>query len=234
MSLWAATAGHAAPLVEPMLHIKPVSGGSGRIALTLDACGGQTDTRILSALVENRLPATIFVTAIWLKRNAAALQIMRAHPDLFELENHGGRHVPAVDTPQRVYGIRSAGSPEAVLAEVESGAAALAGNGQATPKWFRGATAKYSPSAIAMIRKLGFKIAAFSINGDGGSLLGAKETARRIAAAKDGDVIIAHINQPNHAAGEGVEQGVLMLKGKGFTFVRLDEANDVGNDGTTD
>ncbi|PDQ18568.1 polysaccharide deacetylase [Mesorhizobium sanjuanii] len=234
MSIWAVSAANAAPLVEPTLHIKPEAGGNGRVALTLDACGGRTDTRILSALVENKIPATIFVTGIWLKRNAAAVEIMRAHPDLFELENHGGRHVPAIDTPRKIYGIRAAGSPAAVLAEVESGAAALAGAGEPAPKWFRGATAEYSPSAIAMIRKLGFKIAGFSINGDGGSLLGAKETARRIAAAKDGDVIIAHINQPTHAAGEGVVQGLLALKAKGLTFVRLDEADGIGNNGTTD
>jgi peptidoglycan/xylan/chitin deacetylase (PgdA/CDA1 family) len=234
MSMWAVSSSHAAPLVEPTLHIKPQAGGGGRVALTLDACGGQTDTRILSALVDNRIPATIFVTGIWLKRNAAAVEIMRAHPDLFELENHGGHHVPAVDTPQTIYGIRSAGSPQAVQAEVESGAAALAKTGEPAPKWFRGATAEYSPSAIAMIRKLGFRIAGFSINGDGGSLLSAKATARRIAAAKDGDVIIAHINQPTHAAGAGVVQGVLALKDKGLTFVRLGEADDFGNDGTTD
>ncbi|MEI9412504.1 polysaccharide deacetylase family protein [Mesorhizobium salmacidum] len=225
---------HAAPLVEPTLHIKPAASGTGRVALTLDACGGKTDTRILSALVDNKIPATIFVTGIWLKRNAEAVAIMRAHPDLFELENHGGRHVPAVDTPRKIYGISSAGSPEAVLAEVESGAAALATTGEPAPKWFRGATAEYSPSAIAMIRKLGFKIAGFSINGDGGSLLGAKETARRIAAAKDGDVIISHINQPTHAAGEGVVQGLLALKDKGMTFVRLDDADGTGDHGTTE
>jgi len=234
MSLAVISAAHATPLVEPTLRIKPSANGAGHVALTLDACGGQTDTRILSALVENRIPATIFVTGIWLKRNAAAVAIMQAHPDLFELENHGGRHIPAVDTPQKIYGISSAGSPEAVLAEVESGAAALARTGQPAPKWFRGATAEYSPSAIAMIRKLGFKIAGFSINGDGGSLLGAKETARRIAAAKDGDVIISHINQPTHAAGEGVVQGLLALKAKGMTFVRLDDADGMGNHGTTD
>ncbi|TPJ30651.1 polysaccharide deacetylase family protein [Mesorhizobium sp. B2-8-3] len=236
LSLFAASAGNAATLLEPTLHVKPqgLEVGSGRVALTLDACGGKTDTRILSALVDNRIPATIFVTGIWLKRNAEAVEIMRAHPDLFELENHGGRHIPAVDTPQKIYGIRSAGSPDAVQAEVESGAAALAGAGGPAPKWFRGATAEYSPSAIAMIRRLGFKIAGFSVNGDGGSLLGAKETARRIAAAKDGDVIIAHINQPTHAAGEGVVQGLLALKQKGMTFVRLDDAEGIGNDGTTD
>ncbi len=233
LSAWAVSA-HAAPLVEPTLRIKPEDAGAGRVALTLDACGGHTDNRILSALVENKIPATIFVTGIWLKRNADAVELLRAHPDLFELENHGGRHIPAVDTPRKIYGISSAGSPEAVVAEVESGAAALAGTGGPAPKWFRGATAEYSPSAIAMIRKLGFKIAGFSVNGDGGSLLGAKETARRIAAAKDGDVIIAHINQPTHAAGEGVVQGLLALKERGVTFVRLDDADGVGSHGTTD
>ncbi|RWD98354.1 polysaccharide deacetylase family protein, partial [Mesorhizobium sp.] len=72
--------GNAAALVEPTLHLKLQRGG-GRVALTLDACGGKTDTRILSALVENGIPATIFVTGIWLKRNAAAVEILRAHPD---------------------------------------------------------------------------------------------------------------------------------------------------------
>ncbi|WP_292089148.1 polysaccharide deacetylase family protein, partial [Mesorhizobium sp.] len=122
LSLVVLSAGNAGTLVEPTLHLTP-QGGGGRVALTLDACGGKTDTRILSALVENKVPATIFVTGIWLKRNAAAVGIMRAHPDLFELENHGGRHIPAVDTPRKIYGISSAGSPDAVQAEVESGAA---------------------------------------------------------------------------------------------------------------
>ena len=226
-------AASAGPLVEPTLRIPP-QGGTGRVAVTLDACGGKTDNRILSALVENRIPATIFVTGIWLRRNPDAVAIMHAHPELFELENHGGRHIPAVDTPRTIYGIKSAGSPQAVLAEVESGAAALVSAGGRQPKWFRGATAEYSPSAIAEIRKLGFKIAGFSINGDGGSLLGARETSRRVAAAGDGDVIIAHINQPTHAAGAGLVTGLLALKEKGVTFVKLDDADGIGNHGTTD
>lgn len=229
----AVSAGHAVPLVEPTLRLKTQADETPRVALTLDACGGKTDNRILSALVENRIPATIFVTGIWLKRNPDALAIMKAHPDLFELENHGGHHIPAVDTPRKIYGISSAGSPDAVLAEVEGGAAALANTGEPTPKWFRGATAQYSPSAIAEIRKLGFKIAGYSLNGDGGSLLSAKETARRVAAAKDGDVIIAHINQPTHAAGEGLVKGLLALKAKGVIFVRLDDADGDGSDDTT-
>jgi len=122
MALAAVSSAHAATLVEPTLHIKPAASGAGHVALTLDACDGHTDTRILSALVENKIPATIFVTGIWLKRNAAAVEIMRAHPDLFELENHGEKHIPAIDKPVLVYGIASAGSPDAVRQEVEGGA----------------------------------------------------------------------------------------------------------------
>jgi peptidoglycan/xylan/chitin deacetylase (PgdA/CDA1 family) len=71
---------------------------------------------------------------------------------------------------------------------------------------------------------MGYRIAGYSLNGDGGSLLDAKVAARRIANARDGDVIIAHVNQPTHAAGAGVAQGVLALKKRGFSFVLLRDA----------
>ena len=223
----------AAALLEPRLHLKPSGEARPRVALTLDACGGATDARILSTLVDNNIPATIFVTGMWLKRNAAAFAIMKAHPELFELENHGARHIPAVDTPHKIYGLKSAGSVEAVQAEVEAGALALTERGGPAPKWFRGATAQYSPTSIALIRQMGFRIAGYSVNGDGGSLLGARETERRVSAAKDGDVIIAHINQPTHAAGGGLVKGLLALKAKGYDFVRLDDVEDDGTDDTT-
>lgn len=46
-------------------------------------------------------------------------------------------------------------------------------------------------------------------------------------------MIIAHINQPAHAAGDGVVKGILDLKAKGYTFVRLEEATEDGSDDTT-
>lgn len=210
----------AGSLIEPTLHLHP--SGHVRVALTLDACGGHTDSRILSALVDNNIPATIFVTGLWLKRNPDALAIMRSRPDLFDLEDHGARHVPAIDRATKVYGIKAAGSRKAVTAEVAGGAAALVRAGAPAPTWFRGATAKYTASSIDLIHRLGLKVAGYSLNGDGGSLLGAGTTERRIAAAKDGDVIIAHINQPTHAAGAGVARGVLDLKARGVEFVKLD------------
>jgi peptidoglycan/xylan/chitin deacetylase (PgdA/CDA1 family) len=230
IGIGASATADAATLLEPSLHLKrSTAAGETRVALTLDACGGRTDNRILTALVDNNIPATIFVTGLWLKRNKVAFAIMRAHPDLFEIENHGARHIPAVDAPMRIYGIKAAGSPQAVHAEVEAGAAAIAKAGGPAPRWFRGATAKYSATSIKEIEGLGFRVAGYSINADGGSLLSANTTEKRVAAARDGDVIIAHINQPSHGAGAGLVKGLLDLKARGVRFVRLQDADEIGS-----
>ncbi|QWW68770.1 polysaccharide deacetylase family protein [Rhizobium sp. WYJ-E13] len=222
-------------LVEPHLHIARSNiAGHARVALTFDACMGDADERILSTLVDERIPATIFVTARWLKRNPKAVAVFLRNPDLFELENHGEKHIPAIDKPVLVYGIPSAGSPDAVRQEVEGGAAAMLASGIPAPHWFRGSTAKYDLSAIGQIRAMGYRIAGYSVNGDGGSLLGAAVTEKRISSARDGDVVISHINQPTHAAGEGVARALVDLKAKGTEFVRLQDVADTGDDKTTE
>ena len=214
-------------LLEPSLKMpvskSQVKGAPVRVAITLDACMGKTDFRILDTLVQEKIPATIFVTARWLKHNSEGLAILMAHPDLFELENHGENHIPAVDKPVSIYGIAAAGSQQAVVQEVEGGRQAILAATGKQPQWFRGATAKYTSTSMTTINQLGERVAGYSINGDGGSLLGSAMTAKHIASAKDGDVVISHINQPTHEAGEGVVKGLLALKARGVTFVRLDD-----------
>lgn len=225
-----ARAPHTVKLLEPALRLpKSQTPGVVRVALTFDACMGEVDQRILSVLVSEKIPATIFVTARWLRRNPQTLALFKAHPEQFELENHGENHVPAVDQPMQIYGIAAAGSPQAVAQEVAGGASAMQAAGVDTPHWFRGATAKYDISAMMQIRAMGFRIAGYSVNGDGGSLLGAALSEKHIASARDGDVVLAHINQPTHAAGEGVARGILALKRRGVTFVRLGDVPDLSD-----
>lgn len=219
------TNAQAAPrLLEPRLTLPPKHHAAPRVALTLDACMGAVDQRILRTLIDNQIPATVFATARWLKRNQPALQEMQSHPQLFEIENHGAQHVPAVDVPTQVFGLAAAGSPEAVVDEVMKGASAIETATGKPPHWFRGATGKYSKAAIAEIETLGERIAGYSIRADNGATLSAAATARNIEAARSGDVIIAHMNQPKKPAGDGVVQGILALKARGFVFVRLEDA----------
>lgn len=211
-------------LIEPKLRFVHPGLATPEVALTLDACGGQADSRILRGLVDNRIPATIFVTAKWLSRNPEGVALLKAHPDLFEIENHGARHLAAIDAPIRVFGVKAAGSVASVTKEVEEGRKAIIAMTGRTPRWFRGATAKYTSSSAALITALHERIAGYSIAADGGALLGEKATARRIANARDGDVILAHVNQPKRPAGAGVVEGILALKAMGFRFVTLNQA----------
>ncbi|MBU1174965.1 MAG: polysaccharide deacetylase family protein [Alphaproteobacteria bacterium] len=218
----------AGDLVEPRMHLARGGPETPQIALTLDACSGGVDMRILDALIANRVPATLFLTGKWLSANPEAVALIKQHPDLFQFENHGAEHVPAVIGSEKPYGIAPAGTAEAVMAEVEGGAFFIESLFGRKPAWYRDATALYSPAAIDMIEQAGFRIAGFSLNGDAGASFSAEAAAESIAGAQDGDVIIAHMNQPTRAAGDGVVAGILALKAKGFRFVRLDQVEVVG------
>lgn len=191
------------PPIEPRFRRAPPRDGRRRIALTLDACNGGFDLRIAQTLIAHRIRATIFLTADWIRANPGGLALLRAHPALFGFENHGAHHVPAVLGEARLWGLKPAGTLDAVRAEVAGGAAAIRAATGTAPRWFRGATARYSPAAIPAIRAMGFAIAAYSLNADDGASLPAAAVAARLAGARDGDVVIGHINQPTRPAGQG-------------------------------
>jgi peptidoglycan/xylan/chitin deacetylase (PgdA/CDA1 family) len=178
--------------------------------------------RIIDTLLALSVPATIFVTGLWLRRNGQVVSLLRRRPDLFALENHGELHLPPILGGHRVYGLPVAGTLDAVRREVERGADAVAATGAARPKWYRGAAALYSPAAITAIEAMDVRIAAYSLGADEGASLPAASVAHRIAAAVSGDVIIAHVNQPHRSSGAGVAAGVGELHKAGTVFTGLD------------
>lgn len=207
--------------LSPRLHLPSTVGGAARIALTLDACAGAADMRVIDGLVRLGIRATIFATARWLAANPATVALLRERGDLFALENHGARHVAAIIDGGRPYGQPAAGSLEAVEAEVAGGAAAIRATGAPAPGWYRGATALYSPAALPTIRAMGLRVAGFSVNADEGASLPAATVARRIAAARDGDVVIAHANRPDRPSGPGIVAGAAALQARGVAFAWL-------------
>lgn len=216
-----AHAGAAAP-VELHARIVPAGADDRRIALTLDACGGGYDAELVDFLVAQRIPATVFATRTWIDRNPAALAALRAHPALFQIEDHGALHVPAV-YGRRVYGLAGAADAGALRAEVLGGAQAIERATGVAPRWYRGATAAYDPQAVRQIEALGFRIAGFSVNADAGATLSRHAVYERVRRARPGDVILAHMNRPAGETFEGLQPALLALKARGAVFVRLDE-----------
>ncbi len=52
-------------------------------------------------------------------------------------------------------------------------------------------------------------------------LLSKSAIIRRLAKARDGDVIIAHVNHPEKSAGAGLVEGILPLKRSGDVLIKL-------------
>src|SRR6266705_413512 len=155
-------------------------------ALTLDACGGGYDAKLIRFLVGERIPATVFATRNWIERNAQGVAMLRSHPELFDIEDHGANHVPAVE--------------------------AATGN---APHWYRGATAEYDAEALHVITAMGYKVAGFSINADAGATLKRETIAARLNAVGPGDIIIAHMNKPGSGTAEGLASGLKSLLARG-------------------
>lgn len=204
--------------------------GNNRIALTLDLCSGRFDEDLLLFLIRNRIPATVFVTKMWLDKNPYGVAKLKANLDLFDIENHGEKHIPAViGQGKRVYGIL--GEPDIIHLrnEVLLGGQAIEQTFGIASRWYRGATAVYDAQAADEIKRLGFKIAGFSVNADSGATLSQAAVIERLKHVKGGDIIIAHMNKPPSQTAEGLSIGLLGLLKKGLVFVRLDQVEVSAN-----
>lgn len=212
--------------IHDRLVLPSAPGRAPWVALTLDACMGKFDHNLIDFLIRKRVPATIFATRRWIVRNPKAVALIKSHLNIFDVENHGANHVPAVIGPgKRVYGI--AGEPDVahLKYEVEGGARAIKASFGLTPHWYRDATAEYDRQSIAAIAKMGYKIAGFSVNADEGATLPEATVAARVKGARDGDVIIAHMNRPQSGTAKGLASGIDYLLAKGFVFVRVNQAD---------
>jgi peptidoglycan/xylan/chitin deacetylase (PgdA/CDA1 family) len=193
-------------------------------ALTLDACGGAYDADLIGLLVRLRVPATLFVTQRWLNANPAAVAELLQHADLFEFENHGTHHVPAVlGFGQRLYGMAGVRDTAGMRAEVQGAADTIKRLTNRPPRYFRGAGAAYDAEAIAVINQLQHQVAGFSLNADGGATLPAAAVARALQRLQPGDVVIAHMNKPAGGTAEGFAAALPGLLQRGFQFVKLSQ-----------
>lgn len=211
--------------IHDRLALAAAPGQAPRVALTLDACMGRFDHNLIDFLIRNRVPATIFATRRWIVHNPSAVALIKSHLDIFDVEDHGANHVPAVIGPgKRVYGIPGEPDVAHLKREVAGGAQAIKASLGVTPRWYRDATAEYDRQSVAVIAKLGYKIAGFSVNADEGATLPEAVVAARVKRARDGDVIIAHMNRPQSGTAKGLSAGIQYLLAKGFVFVRVDQA----------
>lgn len=198
--------------------------GSQRIALTFDCCGGPggngVDQALIDALRRTRTPATFFLNSRWIQANPGTAKSLAEDP-LFEIGNHGTRHVPLSLSGRSAYGVPGTANAAEVYDEIMINQEALHRLTGTAPRYFRPGTAYFDEIAVAIVRELGLVPVSFSINGDGGATYPPAVVFREVAAAKAGDIIIAHANHPAGGTAAGITRALTALHAAGLEPGRL-------------
>lgn len=198
--------------------------GSRAIALTFDCCGGAGGNGIDQALIDTlrrtRTPATFFLNSRWIQANPGTAQSLAEDP-LFEIGNHGTRHVPLSVSGRSAYGVPGTSNPAEVYDEIMINQETLHRLTGTAPRYFRPGTAYFDEIAVAIVRELGLVPVSFSINGDGGATYPPPVVFREVSAAKAGDIIIAHANHPGGGTAAGITRALTALQAAGVEPGRL-------------
>jgi peptidoglycan/xylan/chitin deacetylase (PgdA/CDA1 family) len=196
------------------------------IALTFDACGGPGgsgyDEGLIAFLRRQEVPATLFLNSRWIDENPAVFRQLRREP-LFELANHGTRHLPLSVTGRSAYGIGGTRNAGEVYDEVATNQVNLARLLGAPPRFFRAGTAYSDDVAAQIVAALGDRLVTFSVNGDGGATFTPGQVRSTVAAAPGGSLVLCHMNHPEGGTAEGIAAAVPQLTAAGYRFVRLSD-----------
>lgn len=191
-----------------------------QIALTFDACRGACDDALLAALERDAVPAVLFLNSRWIDANPDRAGQLAANP-LFEIGNHGTRHVPLSVTGRAAYGITGTRSAAEAVDEVWANHQRLTALTGVPPTWFRPGTAYYDDVGVDIVGQLGEMPLGFTVNGDDGATLAAAAVRANIVGAAPGSVVIAHMNHPESGTAAGVADAVAQLRATGWEFVPM-------------
>lgn len=194
------------------------------IALTFDACGGKDgsgyDEKLIKYLIQEKVPATLFMNARWIAANPQTFASLAANP-LFEIENHGTEHRPLSVTGKLAYGIAGTKNVREVIHEMNDNADQIEKLTGKRPTFFRSGTAFYDDVAVSVAHDLGFELAGYSVLGDAGATYNTEQVYKAFTTAPSGSIVLAHMNHPEKDTAEGVIKAIPELRQAGFSFVHL-------------
>ncbi|OCT11590.1 polysaccharide deacetylase [Paenibacillus pectinilyticus] len=194
------------------------------IALTFDACGGKDgsgyDEKLIQYLIQEHIPATLFINGRWIAANPATFAALAANP-LFEIENHGTEHRPLSVNGKLAYGIAGTKNVKEVIHEMNDNADQIEKLTGKRPTFFRSGTAFYDDVAVSVAHDLGFELAGYSVLGDAGATYNSEQVYNALTKAQSGSIVIAHMNHPEKDTAEGVIKAIPQLRKAGFSFVQL-------------
>jgi peptidoglycan/xylan/chitin deacetylase (PgdA/CDA1 family) len=196
------------------------------IALTFDACGGRGgsgyDQALISFLRRREVPATLFLNSRWIDANPAVFRQLAGEP-LFEIANHGTRHLPLSVTGRSAYDITGTRNAGQVYDEVARNQAKLSRLLGVPPRFFRAGTAYSDDVAARIVTAMSDHLVTFAVNGDAGATFTPWQVESTVTAAPAGSIVLCHMNHPSSGTAQGIAAAVPRLIAAGYRFVRLSD-----------
>lgn len=190
------------------------------VFLTLDACSGKYDKKIIKLLEKEKIPAVLFVSTKWIKNHQKTLQEISKIP-LFSIQNHGNSHKPLSIEGKSIYHIKGTKNIQEIYEEIMLSDRLITQLTGKKPFLFRSGTAYYDDIAIAITKDLGYKIVGFDVAGDGGATFNKEQILKQAQNITNGSILIYHFNHPQKDTYEGLKEVITFLKSKGFVFKNL-------------
>ncbi|MDD2466452.1 MAG: polysaccharide deacetylase family protein [Desulfobulbus sp.] len=186
------------------------------IALTFDACETKTpsffDQKIVIFLLAEQIPFTLFISGKFARRNEDELKALSRNP-LIEVENHSLNHVQHMERL----------SDDDVIREVVECGQLLTEITGRKPIFFRFPAGNYDQRSLNIVEGLGYLAVHWSFaSGDPDKRVSPSWLSTRVLSqAKQGSILIFHINGRGYSTGKALPKIVQQLKSRGYRFVLL-------------
>lgn len=205
---------------------KDLAAGRKVLALTFDACGGRHsgyNAELIEYLRQEKIPATLFVTGLWIDRNTEIFKDLAKDP-LFEIENHGLMHRTCSINGRTAYGITATRDVGDVIDEMELNARKIAVLTGRRPVFFRPAAVYADEASVRVARRLGMEVVGYDILSGDAMRRSVKTMARNIVSgAGPGAVVLMHFNRPEWRVVQALKAAVPALRLNGYTFGKLED-----------
>jgi peptidoglycan-N-acetylglucosamine deacetylase len=208
---------------SPALHpIAPtvVQHGSrtvNQIALTFDACANEHkskfDKKVADILIEQKIPATIFISGKWALEHQEELRTLSANT-FFEFGNHSFIHPHCAQISQERF--------ENEIETTQNIIYTLTGK---TPAVFRAPYGEYNDSMVQVLGKKGLTLIEYDLpSGDPDTNATEQKLISYVSSkTKNGSIIVMHINKRGWHTAEALPGIIKKLRKKNFQFVTVSE-----------
>ncbi len=187
------------------------------IALSFDACptGGKNhfNKAVLNALVRTKTPATVFLSGRWIEEDSSALQLLDLD-SLIEFGNHSFSHPHMTQLSEREVDLQ--------LDRTQQIIQNLSGR---RPTLFRAPYGELNDTLIERARRAGLVTVQFDVeSGDPDTSFTSERLIRWVTReARNGSVIIMHINNRGWHTGEALPTIIDNLRTRGFQLVKVSD-----------